>query len=119
MVAGRDTVVSETLGMEDRDSGTGTTKAAADVVVEAEAPEAADDHSHAVATDDKLARIDTAKVDPCPGCGVPVRRFSSTPISGTGLDLHFSGPWWCDWCIKHGVATGMRRAIIVLLGRQI
>lgn len=37
-----------------------------------------------------LEQIDTADVDPCPGCGVPVRRFST---------IH-TGPWWCRVCIQ-------------------
>jgi hypothetical protein len=44
--------------------------------------------------------LDTAKVDPCPGCGVPVRRFANVPIAGTGNWLTQSGPWYCDDCIQ-------------------
>lgn len=43
---------------------------------------------------------DLAIVSPCPNCGKPVRRFSSTPIAGSGLDRIFSGPWWCDECLQ-------------------
>lgn len=44
--------------------------------------------------------VDLAKVDPCPNCGKPTRRMGGVPISGSGLDLVFSGPWWCDDCLK-------------------
>lgn len=63
----------------------------------------------------KLQDIDTARVSPCPGCGVDVRRFSSTPVAGSGLDLVFSGPWWCDWCIKAGVPYLMRMGVVLAL----
>lgn len=43
---------------------------------------------------------DLAKVDPCPGCGTSTRRMGGVPIAGSGLDLEFSGPWWCDACLQ-------------------
>lgn len=48
-----------------------------------------------------IDEVDTANVDLCPGgCGTLVRRFSCVPISGSGLDLVFAGPWWCPACLK-------------------
>lgn len=44
--------------------------------------------------------VDLAKVDPCPNCGKPTRRMGGVPIGGSGLDLVFSGPWWCDDCLR-------------------
>lgn len=47
-----------------------------------------------------LDKVDLAKVDPCPNCGVPVRRMPSVPVSGHGLDATPCGPWWCSACIQ-------------------
>lgn len=47
-----------------------------------------------------LSDLDLAKVGPCPGCGRPVRRMGSVPISGTGLDLHFADKSWCRQCLQ-------------------
>lgn len=44
--------------------------------------------------------VDTANIDPCPGCGQPVRRFSCVPIASNGLDLTLAGPWHCPDCLK-------------------
>lgn len=50
-----------------------------------------------------IEEVDLAKIDPCPGCGVPIRRFRSVPIAGTNRDPITSPPWYCDLCI--GIRT--------------
>lgn len=44
--------------------------------------------------------VDLAAVGPCPGCGIPVRRMGSVPISGSGLDLHFADKSYCGACLQ-------------------
>lgn len=49
--------------------------------------------------------VDLADIDPCPGCGRPVRRFANVPVSGNGLDIVRSGPWYCPACIDARART--------------
>lgn len=44
------------------------------------------------------SEIDTADVSPCPKCGEPVRRFSTTRWDRGGRESH--EPWWCATCLQ-------------------
>lgn len=69
-----------------------------------------------------IEAVDLAKVGPCPGCGVPVRRMN-VPIAGAGLDLVFADKSYCVDCIRKPlvemcdeIRNGRARGLMIAFG---
>lgn len=72
-----------------------------------------------------IEALDLAKVGPCPGCGIPVRRMS-VPIAGAGLDLIYAHESFCVVCIRRPlvemcdeIRDGRGRGLMVAFGLRL